>query len=124
MNLMSRPFGILGLKGKHDKLRVEKSLRTTKIPFLPQPPVTSSSSSSSCSSDGDDDSESELELPSKPDHMQWFRNAMRKMVEDRVVECTDFRSLEIDIQIQLDEYWIERCRGDPFTSVPVACFAR
>ncbi len=125
-----RVYDDTGLKGKHDKLGVEKSLKTTKIPFVRRPsaapsddeestpspttPISTSASSGSGSSSS----------ACTPDHMQWFKNAVNKLAGDGVVECKDLASLEMDIRIQSEVYWEERYRGEPLAYLPVACYIR
>lgn len=112
---MESVYSSTGLRGNHNEDGVSKSLLSTKVPVPRiQPPKEDSDSSSESESDG---------VP-EMDHMQWFKDAVRKMAEDGVVECTDLRSLEIDIQIQTDEYWILREKGERLSMLPIAFFIR
>lgn len=86
---------------------VEKSLKRACIPRLQFPPSLNL-----------DDSEEEV------DHLQWFRNAIWKMVENGVVECRDMRSLEIDIRMQYDEFLEERYNGMPYDHIPIADYVQ
>lgn len=81
---------------------VEKSLKRTVIPQIYH-----------------GENQNEKEDGAWMDHVQWFRNAVWKMIENGVVECRDMRSLEIDIRMQSDEFWEERYSGLPFEYIPI-----